>query len=143
MDSAAKTRQCAPFWKIPQQGKGYRIDSVEDTNTSLFRSDVWSVQQARHHLRVTGRQVADVVLANVSRGATLFAPHGCQRGHPLRQPFLPLSAVNQEKHAVRNVALPYPTYSTAVQQMAADIAVEHLLSGTSGKLLRGVSRAIR
>jgi pyruvate/2-oxoglutarate dehydrogenase complex dihydrolipoamide dehydrogenase (E3) component len=38
---------------------------------------------------------------------------------------------------------PYPTYSTAVQQMAADITVEHLLSGTSGKLMRGLSRAIR
>ena len=38
---------------------------------------------------------------------------------------------------------PYPTYSTAVQQMAAEISVEHLLSGTSGKLVRGLSRAIR
>jgi pyruvate/2-oxoglutarate dehydrogenase complex dihydrolipoamide dehydrogenase (E3) component len=38
---------------------------------------------------------------------------------------------------------PYPTYSTAVQQMAVDITVEHLLSGTSGKLIRGLSRAIR
>jgi pyruvate/2-oxoglutarate dehydrogenase complex dihydrolipoamide dehydrogenase (E3) component len=38
---------------------------------------------------------------------------------------------------------PYPTYSTAVQHMAADIAVQHLLSGTSGKLVRGLSRAFR
>jgi len=38
---------------------------------------------------------------------------------------------------------PYPTYSTAVQQMAADIAVEHLLSGISGRLVRGLSRAVR
>lgn len=38
---------------------------------------------------------------------------------------------------------PYPTYSTAVQQMAADIAVEHLLSGTSGRLVRGLSKAFR
>lgn len=38
---------------------------------------------------------------------------------------------------------PYPTYSTAVQQMAADMTVEHLLSGTSGKLIRGLSRAVR
>jgi len=38
---------------------------------------------------------------------------------------------------------PYPTYSTAVQQMAAEIAVEHLLSGTSGKLVRGLSKAFR
>jgi pyruvate/2-oxoglutarate dehydrogenase complex dihydrolipoamide dehydrogenase (E3) component len=38
---------------------------------------------------------------------------------------------------------PYPTYSTAVQQIAADITVGHLLSGTSGKLVRGLSKAIR
>jgi len=38
---------------------------------------------------------------------------------------------------------PYPTYSTAVQQMAAEIAVQHQLSGTSGKLLRWLSTAVR
>jgi pyruvate/2-oxoglutarate dehydrogenase complex dihydrolipoamide dehydrogenase (E3) component len=38
---------------------------------------------------------------------------------------------------------PYPTYSTAVQQIAAEITVQRLLSGTSGKLIRGLSRAIR
>ena len=38
---------------------------------------------------------------------------------------------------------PYPTYSTVVQQLAADITVEHLLSGMSGKLIRGLSRAVR
>jgi pyruvate/2-oxoglutarate dehydrogenase complex dihydrolipoamide dehydrogenase (E3) component len=38
---------------------------------------------------------------------------------------------------------PYPTYSTAVQQMAADITVERLLSGASGKLIRGLSRVVR
>jgi pyruvate/2-oxoglutarate dehydrogenase complex dihydrolipoamide dehydrogenase (E3) component len=38
---------------------------------------------------------------------------------------------------------PYPTYSTGVQQLAADITVKHLFSGTSGKLIRGLSRAIR
>lgn len=38
---------------------------------------------------------------------------------------------------------PYPTYSTAVQQMAADIAVEHLLSGASGRLVRGLSKVFR
>jgi pyruvate/2-oxoglutarate dehydrogenase complex dihydrolipoamide dehydrogenase (E3) component len=35
---------------------------------------------------------------------------------------------------------PYPTYSTAIQLMAADITLAHLLSGTSGKLVRGLSR---
>jgi pyruvate/2-oxoglutarate dehydrogenase complex dihydrolipoamide dehydrogenase (E3) component len=38
---------------------------------------------------------------------------------------------------------PYPTYSTAVQQMAADIAVDDLLSGASGKVVRALSRMVR
>jgi pyruvate/2-oxoglutarate dehydrogenase complex dihydrolipoamide dehydrogenase (E3) component len=37
----------------------------------------------------------------------------------------------------------YPTYSTAVQQLAADVAIEKLLSGASGKLLLGLSKIIR
>jgi len=37
----------------------------------------------------------------------------------------------------------YPTYSTAVQQLAADLAIENLLSGTSGKIIRGLSKIIR
>jgi pyruvate/2-oxoglutarate dehydrogenase complex dihydrolipoamide dehydrogenase (E3) component len=37
----------------------------------------------------------------------------------------------------------YPTYSTAVQQLAADVAIDQLLSGTSGKLLLGLSKIIR
>jgi pyruvate/2-oxoglutarate dehydrogenase complex dihydrolipoamide dehydrogenase (E3) component len=37
----------------------------------------------------------------------------------------------------------YPTYSTAVQQLAADVALENLLAGTSGKILKGLSKLIR
>lgn len=38
---------------------------------------------------------------------------------------------------------PYPTYSTAVQQIAAEITVERLLSGTAGKLVRGLARTMK
>ena len=38
---------------------------------------------------------------------------------------------------------PYPTYSTAVQQLAADMAIENLLAGTSGRIVRGLSKLIR
>jgi pyruvate/2-oxoglutarate dehydrogenase complex dihydrolipoamide dehydrogenase (E3) component len=38
---------------------------------------------------------------------------------------------------------PYPTYSTAVQQMLADIAVDDLLSGVSGKVVRALSSMAR
>jgi hypothetical protein len=31
---------------------------------------------------------------------------------------------------------PYPTYSTAVQQLAADITIHGLLAGTSGRIIR-------
>ena len=42
-----------------------------------------------------------------------------------------------------SVIHPYPTYSTAVQQLAAQITVEHLLSGTSGRFVRGLSKIVR
>lgn len=37
----------------------------------------------------------------------------------------------------------YPTYSTAVQQLAADVAIENLLSSTTGRIIRGLSKIIR
>ena len=37
----------------------------------------------------------------------------------------------------------YPTYSTAIQQLAADMTIENLLSGTSGRIIRGLSKIIR
>jgi pyruvate/2-oxoglutarate dehydrogenase complex dihydrolipoamide dehydrogenase (E3) component len=37
----------------------------------------------------------------------------------------------------------YPTYSTAVQQLAAELAIEGSLSGASGKIIRGLSKIIR
>ncbi len=52
----------------------------------------------------------------------------------------------KEKMKIKELAgaiHPYPTYSTAVQQMAADITVEHLLSGASGTFIRGLSRVVR
>ncbi len=38
---------------------------------------------------------------------------------------------------------PYPTYATAVQQLAADATVQTLLSGTSGRIVRGLSKWTR
>lgn len=37
----------------------------------------------------------------------------------------------------------YPTYSTAVQQLAAELAIEHTLAGASGKVIRGLAKMIR
>src|SRR5260370_9793717 len=37
----------------------------------------------------------------------------------------------------------YPTYSTAVQQLAAELAIERTLAGASGKIIRGLSTIIR
>lgn len=37
----------------------------------------------------------------------------------------------------------YPTYSTAVQQLAAEISVDSLLSGPGGSLLKGLSKLLR
>jgi pyruvate/2-oxoglutarate dehydrogenase complex dihydrolipoamide dehydrogenase (E3) component len=37
----------------------------------------------------------------------------------------------------------YPTYSTAVQQLAAEQAIEGTLAGASGRIIRGLSKIIR
>jgi pyruvate/2-oxoglutarate dehydrogenase complex dihydrolipoamide dehydrogenase (E3) component len=37
----------------------------------------------------------------------------------------------------------YPTYSTPVQQLAAEMAIEHTLAGVSGKIIRGLSKLVR
>jgi pyruvate/2-oxoglutarate dehydrogenase complex dihydrolipoamide dehydrogenase (E3) component len=37
----------------------------------------------------------------------------------------------------------YPTYSTGIQQLAAEMAIENLLSGASGKIIRGLLKIIR
>jgi hypothetical protein len=37
----------------------------------------------------------------------------------------------------------YPTYSTASMQAAAAIRVGQLLSGTSGRVVRGLARLVR
>jgi pyruvate/2-oxoglutarate dehydrogenase complex dihydrolipoamide dehydrogenase (E3) component len=37
----------------------------------------------------------------------------------------------------------YPTYSTPVQQLAAEMATKHALAGVSGKIIRGISKIIR
>jgi pyruvate/2-oxoglutarate dehydrogenase complex dihydrolipoamide dehydrogenase (E3) component len=37
----------------------------------------------------------------------------------------------------------YPTYSTAIQQLVAGVAIDNLLSGTSGRIVRGLSKLIR
>ena len=37
----------------------------------------------------------------------------------------------------------YPTYSTAGWQAAAAVRIEQLLSGTSGRVLRGLTRLMR
>ncbi len=38
---------------------------------------------------------------------------------------------------------PYPSYSSALQQLAAEASVERLLSGTSGRIVRGLSKWAR
>jgi pyruvate/2-oxoglutarate dehydrogenase complex dihydrolipoamide dehydrogenase (E3) component len=38
---------------------------------------------------------------------------------------------------------PYPTYSTAIQQLASEATIKQLLSGTQGHIIRGLSRLIR
>ena len=52
----------------------------------------------------------------------------------------------RNKHSLKDLASaihPYPTYSTAIQQLAAEVTINHTLEGTSGKFIRGLSRLLR
>ena len=45
--------------------------------------------------------------------------------------------------ALANSIHVYPTYATASMQVAADIRVEQILSGTMGRVTRGLARLAR
>ena len=45
--------------------------------------------------------------------------------------------------ALANSIHVYPTYATASTQVAADIRVEQILSGTMGRVMRGMVRLAR
>ncbi len=52
----------------------------------------------------------------------------------------------QHKWKVKDLAgaiHPYPTYATPVQQLAAEMTIDHLLGGTSGRVLLSLSKLIR
>ncbi len=52
----------------------------------------------------------------------------------------------QNRHRLKDIAgaiHPYPTYSTAIQQLAAEATIDRMLEGTSGMFIRGLSRLIR
>ena len=38
---------------------------------------------------------------------------------------------------------PYPTYTTGIQQLSADVTVSGMLDGTSGKVIRTLSKLLR
>jgi pyruvate/2-oxoglutarate dehydrogenase complex dihydrolipoamide dehydrogenase (E3) component len=50
---------------------------------------------------------------------------------------------NRKLSDLANAIHAYPTYSSAVQQLAAEMAIEESLSGASGKIIRGLSKIIR
>ncbi len=72
-------------------------------------------------------------------GATLVAGRACEMIHEC---VLALDHGLMMGDIASSIHI-YPTYSTAMMQMAADIRVTQLLSGTSGRLIRGISRLIR
>lgn len=57
--------------------------------------------------------------------------------------FVPALARKMKISDLAGAMRPYPTYSTAVQQLAAQMSVEASLSGTSGEILRWLARLVR
>ena len=68
-------------------------------------------------------------------GATMV---GARAGEAIME----LAIAMSERIKVGNLAAaihPYPTYSTGIQQMTSELAVERVLSGTTGKVVRGLA----
>lgn len=108
-----------------------------------------AVQVRRWALNHTDRAVSDGEREGFTKliaksdgtilGATIVAPRA---GEAITEIIVAM------KHGLRVADLagaihPYPTYSTAVQQLAAEFAVNSRLSGTGGLLLKGISRLMR
>ena len=67
-------------------------------------------------------------------------------GHRAGEAIAEITLAMQRKVKIGELAAtihPYPTYSTGVQLLAGDIAVERALRGVSGKLIRAAARFVR
>jgi pyruvate/2-oxoglutarate dehydrogenase complex dihydrolipoamide dehydrogenase (E3) component len=76
-------------------------------------------------------------------GTILGATIVCGRGGETLTEFIVAIKQNMKVADLAGAIHAYPTYSTAIQQLAADMAIENLLSGASGSLIRGLSKIIR
>ena len=72
-------------------------------------------------------------------GATMVAPRA---GEAITEFTLALNH-RLKVTDVANAIHAYPTYSTAVQQLAAGVAVENFLTGTAGKVIQSLSKIMR
>jgi pyruvate/2-oxoglutarate dehydrogenase complex dihydrolipoamide dehydrogenase (E3) component len=137
-------------------GRAERIPEVTFTAPEIARTG-WTEQSARERFRDNVR-VATLDLSRVDRavseaddrgfiklvahrngrllGATIM---GARAGEALAELSLALScrlSVGQVANAIH----PYPTYSSAIQMLASELAIRENLSGRKGKILRALSR---
>lgn len=107
-----------------------------------------AVQVRRLDMSHTDRAVCDgetqgftklITQSDVILGATIVAPRA---GEAITEIIVAIK--NGLKVADLAGAIhPYPTYSTAIQQLSADIVVRDLLDGAYGKVVRGLSKLFR
>lgn len=67
-------------------------------------------------------------------------------GHRAGEAIMEIVLAMQHKLKISDIAgtiHPYPTYSTGIQLLATEVAVEHTLTGFSGKLIRAASQMAR
>ena len=72
-------------------------------------------------------------------GATIIAPRA---GEMIQEWVLAIEGglkINQ----LASIIHPYPTYSMANMQVAVDVTMSGMLSGTSGRMIRGLTRMPR
>jgi pyruvate/2-oxoglutarate dehydrogenase complex dihydrolipoamide dehydrogenase (E3) component len=108
-----------------------------------------TLKVSRWEMSRTDRAVCDAdtdgFLKVVSRsdgmllGATMVAPRA---GEAITEFTLALNH-RLKVTDVANAIHAYPTYSTAVQQLAAGVAVENFLTGTAGKVIQSLSKIMR
>ena len=140
-------------------GSTHRVPWVTFTDPEVAHVGM-TEQAARHeygdriviHLRPmteVDRAIADGTTAgfvkvvtdrkNVILGATIVS----SRAGELISEFTLALANKLSLRDLAGVIHPYPTYSTAIHQVAADATVRHMLGGTSGKVILGLSRLLR
>ena len=122
------------------------IGLTEDKAREQFGNAVmtckWPMKSA-DRARADGDTAGFIKLVHKKDGALLGATIVAARAGEMIHEWIVALYEGLKVGDLSNVIHVYPTYSTAGMQAAAAIRVEQLLSGTSGRVIRGLARLMR